>query len=180
MGFIYSFVSLNPEQLAERRQLLDFYGQIAQLSALVPIVVIYLSHIFPNIWKRFSASVGWRSTKAHQSPRVSTFQRSALPGPWALRWRRFTWALNEEIVRGWDGWGTKGLWVTAVLWALWLLILVVKDTGNGEYESFDLGLGSSIVCNACILRCFSLLVRNRSFCKLKRYCVDIQSSALLE
>ena len=116
MGFIYSFVSLNPEQLAERRQLLDFYGQVAQLSALVPIVVIYLSYIFRNVLKRFPGSSGRRSTKAHQSPRVSNFQRSASPGPWALRWRRFKWALNEEIIKGWDGWGTKGVWATAVLW----------------------------------------------------------------
>ena len=153
MGFLYSFVKLDAQQSSRRRQLLDRYGQIAQLSALVPLLVISVSYLSRFIIRRYARFLLGSSNKEHQSPRVSTFRRSTA-GSWKLRWRRFCWALDDELMDGWDGWGTRREWAIACLWALWLLLLVVKDTGDGmcdltslhtlRFPAFTLFPGSSL------------------------------------
>ena len=45
-------------------------------------------------------------------------------------WPRLRWALDEELV---EGWGTRGQCLAAVVWASWLVVLAVKDTGDGEF-----------------------------------------------
>ena len=127
MGLIYSFVSLEPEQLTRRRQLLDRSGQIAQLSAVALLLSIYVSSLLRSALRRYLFPLFGRSPKEHQSPRVSTF-RQAAAGPWKTRWRRAKWALEDEV---WDGWGTKKEWAVAGVWALWLLACVIRDTGDG-------------------------------------------------
>lgn len=134
MGLFYSFVSLDGDQLKRRRELLDRYGQIAQLSALAPLLLVYVSFLIRSLASRYNLSFFRRSQKAHQSPRVSTFRQSTA-GAWKIKWRRFNWALDDEVLHGWDGWGTRREWAIAGLWALWLLVLVVKDTGDGTYGS---------------------------------------------
>ena len=139
MAFFYSFVSLDAQQLERRRQLLDRYGQIAQLSALVPLIVIYISFFLRSFLNTYSIPVFGVGQKAHQSPRVSTFKASTV-GSWKVKWRRLNWALDDEVLRGWDGWGTRREWAIAGVWALWLLVLVFKDTTNGVYCSHYSGL----------------------------------------
>ena len=138
MGFFYSFVSPNAQQLERRRQLLDRYGQIAQLSALVPLLVIYISFFLRFFLNRYAISFFGSGRKAHQSPRVSTFRASTV-GSWKVKWRRLNWALDDEVLQGWGGWGTRREWVVAGVWALWLLVLVVKDTADGAYGSHYFG-----------------------------------------
>lgn len=135
MGLFYSFVSLDGVQLKRRRELLDRYGQIAQFSALVPLLLIYLSFLVRLLASKYNISIFGRPQKAHQSPRVSSFRQSTA-GAWRIRWRRLNWALDDEVLQGWDGWGTRREWAIAGLWALWLLVLVVKDTGDGMYGPY--------------------------------------------
>ena len=134
MGFLYSFVSPDAQQLERRRQLLDRYGQIAQLSALVPLLAVYISFFLRSFLNRYAVPFFGRGQKAHQSPRVSTF-RASTAGSWKVKWRRLNWALDDEVLQGWAGWGTRREWVIAGVWALWLLVLVVKDTADGAYGS---------------------------------------------
>ena len=141
MGFFYSFVSPDPQQLERRRQLLDRYGQIAQLSALVPLLVIYISFFLRSFLNKYAIPFFGSGQKAHQSPRVSTF-RASTPGSWKVKWRRLNWALDDEVLRGWDGWGTRREWAIAGVWVLWLLVLVFRDTTNGAYSSLYLLCGS--------------------------------------
>lgn len=138
MGFFYSFVSPNAQQLERRRQLLDRYGQIAQLSALVPLLLIYISFFLRSFLNKSSISFFGSGRKAHQSPRVSTFRASTV-GSWKVKWRHLNWALDDEMLQGWGGWGTRREWVIAGAWALWLLVLVVKDTADGAYGSHSCG-----------------------------------------
>lgn len=135
MGLIYSFSSLDAQQLTHRRQLLDRYGQIAQLSALLPLVVIHASLLLRSIVDKYACFILGSSQKERQSPRVSTFRHSTA-GAWKVKWRRLNWALDNEVLNGWDGYGTRREWVIAGLWALWLLLLVAKDTGDGKCESY--------------------------------------------
>lgn len=143
MGLYYSFISLDDQQLKRRRELLDRYGQIAQLSALVPLLVIYISFFSRYIISKYLSRLFHTAQKAHQSPRVPTFPQSTA-GSLKASWRRFNWALDDEVLKGWDGWGTKRQWVIAGLWALWLLLLVVSDTGNGMYGFHSLSLFYSL------------------------------------
>ena len=130
MGFIYAFVTLNEEQLARRRKLLDYSGSVAQGSALLVLFAIYFSQrlhpLFKNVVSGFSAS----QQKERQSPVVSRFDRPRASA-WAIRWRRLNWYLDDEVVKGWSGWGTKREWIVAGVWTLWLLTLVFIRTGNG-------------------------------------------------
>ena len=134
MGLFYAFVSLNAEQLGKRRQLLDRYGQIAQLSALVPLLLIYFTYLLRSVSSKYRIPFLGNPQKEHQSPRVSTFRESTA-GSWRTKWRRLNWAFDDEVLNGWDGWGTKREWAIAGLWALWLLVLVFRDTGDGMYIS---------------------------------------------
>ena len=132
MGLGYHFVSLNQAQTERRRQLLDNYGQFAQISALViPLLAFQASFAVRFLVRKLRSS---GKVKEHQSPRVSDF-----PKPVAVSsssyWSRLRWTLDEQIVQGW---GTRLEWVIGAVWTTWLLLLVVKDTGDGaSISKFD-------------------------------------------
>ena len=65
--------------------------------------------------------------KGHQSPVVAASAQRNREGFGG--WARVRWALDEELV---EGWGTRGQWLAAGVWAGWLMLLAVKDTGDGE------------------------------------------------
>ena len=66
--------------------------------------------------------------KGHQSPVLAGSKRGN--GGGLGGWARLRWALDEELV---EGWGTRGQWLAAGVWASWLVLLAVKDTGDGEF-----------------------------------------------
>ena len=128
MGFPYRFVNLDHEQDLKRRQLLDRYGQLAQLSILLLPLIYYLSNglrlLISRIWLFKPPQAG----KEHQSPVVSSFRKP----PTSLSTRllaRTRWFLDEDILPGWN---TRQVWLIASLWMMWLLLLVFRDT-NGDY-----------------------------------------------
>ncbi|MCJ1465419.1 Ferric reductase like transmembrane component [Pseudocyphellaria aurata] len=127
MGLLYSFVSLDQAQLARRRRLLDNYGQFAQISGLIiPLLGFQLffavRFVFRKVWK----SNHGQKRKERQSPRVSSFPKSVTE-PSNSAWARFRWALDEQV---YPEWGTRQEWLVGALWTMWLLLLVVKDTGD--------------------------------------------------
>lgn len=128
MGFLYGFVSLDQAQLARRRQLLDNYGQFAQISGLIiPLLAFQISFAVRFVLKKIQNSKHGQRMKEHQSPRVSAFPKS-IAKPSDFYWARFRWALDEPMF---VGWGTRREWLFGALWTMWLLLLVVKDTGDG-------------------------------------------------
>ena len=127
MGYPYHFVSLSPEQDTRRRQLLNSYGQFAQLSILLVPLIYQL-----GLGVRLLISRLWRGSrygvvKGHQSPLVAGSKQRT--GESSAGWTRLRWAMDEELV---EGWGTRGQWLAAGVWASWLVVLAVKDTGDGE------------------------------------------------
>ena len=126
MGLFWHFVTLNAEQSARRRLLLDRYGQIAQLSALIPLLALPTLLALRLASKKISTFVG-PVEKEHQSPQVSRFPKT-FKQPSNAWWGRLQWALDEEVV---EGWGTSREWLIGGSWMLWLLVLIVKDTGDG-------------------------------------------------
>ena len=125
MGFPYHFVNLNDEQNLRRRQLLDGYGQFAQLSILLLPLLYQLC-----LGVRLLASRAWSSNsqavKEHQSPVISGFKKPAR-GHATRSLTRIRWFLGGEIL---EGWNTRQEWLIAGLWTMWLLILVFKDTDD--------------------------------------------------
>ena len=67
-----------------------------------------------------------QASKKHQSPVVSGFKEPA-SGYSTNSLVRIRWFLNEEVL---EGWNTRGEWLIASLWTMWLLVLVFKDTGD--------------------------------------------------
>ena len=125
MGFPYHFVSLNNEQDLRRRQLLDGYGQFAQLSILL-LPLIYqlclgIRLLISRIW-----TSNTQALKEHQSPVVSSFKKPTRGYPTNLL-ARIRWFLDGELL---EGWNTRQEWLIAGLWTMWLLVLVFKDTGD--------------------------------------------------
>lgn len=65
--------------------------------------------------------------KGHQSPTVPGSKGGKGERVWG--WGRVRWALDEEVI---EGWGRKGVWLVAGVWGSWLVLLAVRDTGDGE------------------------------------------------
>ena len=126
MGFPYHFVSLTDEQNSRRRQLLDGYGQFAQLSVLLlPLVYqlcLGMRLLISRLWP-FNPS---KAVKEHQSPVISRFKKPAT-GYSTNVFARIRWFLDEEVLEGWE---TRQEWLITGLWAIWLLVLVFRDTGD--------------------------------------------------
>lgn len=127
MNHPYHFVALDAEQELRRRHLLDSYAQFAQLSILLLPLIYQLYLGIRLLAGRFRKPNDYQSVKEHQSPVASEFKQPAAGFPSNV-WARLQWALDEEIVKGW---GTMQEWLVAGLWAIWLLMLAVKDTGDG-------------------------------------------------
>ncbi len=125
MGFPYHFVSLNDEQDLRRRQLLDGYGQFAQLSILLLPLILQLCLGIRLLISRIWTS-NTQAPKEHQSPVVSSFKKPNKGYPTNLL-ARIRWFLDGELL---EGWNTRQEWLIASLWTMWLLVLVFKDTGD--------------------------------------------------
>lgn len=131
MGFPYHFVTLNEDQTSRRRQLLDDYGHFAQLSVLlIPLFLhlsLGLSFILETTWRR----PGAEPKKQRQSPMTSDHKdRHFVAHQSGLSLAKIRWRLGNEIA---PGWGTWNHWLFGITWTLWLLLLVVKDTGDGKH-----------------------------------------------
>lgn len=181
MALSYHFPSNTPAQSARRRQLLDAYGQFAQLSAIILPLFLFLiffaaQFLFKTLSKRRgngysilqpSPSPTPRK-KLRESPRVAHFRASEVvavlseegerksirrkPSSLIARlWTHFRWAVNGPVV---PGWGTGRQWSVAALWTAWLLLLIVKDTGDGAFGVFfwlDFGILSFLLYPPLIL-----------------------------
>ena len=136
MGLLWHFVSIDAAQTASRRELLDRYGQIAQFSALFPLLAFPIYFALNNIVKKFKSYIV-PPQKEHQSPQVSRFPRK-FKSPSSNWLSRVQWALDEQVI---EKWGTRRQWLVAGLWTLWLLVLATKDTGDGMSKVYDLVFG---------------------------------------
>lgn len=129
MGYPYHFISLSPSQETRRRELLNSYGQFAQLSILLLPLLYQLSLGFRLLLSRLWRGKGYGVVKGHQSPVVPGSKGGNGERAGVGLWARLRWVMDEEIG---EGWGTRGLWLAAGVWGSWLVLLAVKDTGDGE------------------------------------------------
>jgi hypothetical protein len=91
----YHFIDLSTAEKQVRRQTLDKYGLLAQLSALIPVVVILVYRLA----KRIADSRGSNGDYAAvPSSPVLKERRNSTAGRWSARSRKAQWWLGEDVV----------------------------------------------------------------------------------
>jgi hypothetical protein len=131
MAWPYHFITLTDAQINARRQALDRAGLIAQLSALVPIIIL--------IAVRFGRWVAGTAVKSDygavpRSP-LRKAERSGKGAKVMKAWGRLSWWMGEEVIAGW---GERRFWIAGVGWWCWLIVLCVRGTGDGKLFHFSL------------------------------------------
>jgi hypothetical protein len=122
----YYFESLNDEQKHQRREYLEWYGFVAQWSVLV---------IFALFQFGFGLSWLMKAGLTYDQPKSPSFNKRPKD---RLQWlrsiqigcNRIVWWTRKDVIRGWN-WGTRGEWIGASVWTVWLLYLCIAHTGNG-------------------------------------------------
>ncbi|KNG48467.1 metalloreductase fre8 [Stemphylium lycopersici] len=121
----YYFETLNDEQKHQRRKYLDWYGFVAQWSVLV---------IFALFQVGFAVSWLMKSGLKHDQPKSPLSNKRPSDKLGWLRGLRSgcnktTWWMQKDMIKGWN-WGTRGEWIGATVWTMWLLYLCIAHTGN--------------------------------------------------
>ena len=127
---MWHFLDLTPEQKAHRRELLDRYATIAQLSALIPLKATALYLLTQWIHDRWMDR-GDRDIPSSPYLKEAKTRRGVL---WRVRcWsRRVTWWAGEPVEVWGYGFAKRGEVLGAAVWTAWLLLLCVLQTGDGE------------------------------------------------
>ncbi|KAI7308602.1 hypothetical protein KC315_g13286 [Hortaea werneckii] len=129
----YYFQDLTTEQKAQRRDLLDWYGLVAQLSVLAPLLALQL--YFFAIWTKKR----WENANELETPsspyakaRGEGTSKDTLSSMRRIQsgFSRFVWWSGDSVdVLGYHL-GAKGDVLLAACWACWLLFLCFPQTGE--------------------------------------------------
>jgi hypothetical protein len=123
-AFGYYFESLDHQQKHQRREYLKWYGFVAQWSVLVIFALFQISFFL-----RWTMNSGLK----HEQPKSPSFTKEKDKLGWLRKLQSITtktkWWLSKDVV---GGWGTRGEWVGASMWTIWLLYLCIANTGNGR------------------------------------------------
>ncbi|KAG9997977.1 hypothetical protein KCU78_g16677, partial [Aureobasidium melanogenum] len=129
---MWHFLDLNHDQKLERRRLLDLYGALAQVSALIPLALLQL--YFFAIWLHRKWLRKHDADAIPSSPHLKKQQLDVFNRP-AARFQSFRnntmWWMGDTL----DIWGsrvTKGEIVAGVVWTAWLIFLSCIQT-QGDY-----------------------------------------------
>ncbi|SMR50947.1 unnamed protein product [Zymoseptoria tritici ST99CH_1E4] len=131
---MWKLVDLTDEQKHLRRQKLDAYGQLAQFSALVPLLVVLLFSLVTYSKRKF-----WSDNDILEPP-SSPYIKHRRTGLRAkartveISWRRFVWWCGGEVRVGRWAMGRKGDVLGGVAWGLWLAYLSVVETGDDYFH----------------------------------------------
>ncbi|KAL5116848.1 hypothetical protein ACEQ8H_005200 [Pleosporales sp. CAS-2024a] len=124
-AFGYYFETLDHDQKHQRREYLDWYGFVAQWSVLAIFVLFQAAFL-----------VEWlvKSGLKHDAPKSPSFhRRPAGKLGWLRKLQsvstRAKWWMSKKMIAGWD-WGTRGEWIGASIWMVWMLYLCIAKTGN--------------------------------------------------
>ena len=134
MAFGWHFVDLDEEQKAQRRINLDIAANIAQYSALIPLLVLQIYFLFIVLGNRSSSRDGsilapsfYLNGPTRGKRTISNRFRSVVTS--------FAWWAGTPIG---NEWGTRGEWLFGAVWGAWLLMLSVAYTGNGMKFTFPI------------------------------------------
>ncbi|EDU45957.1 conserved hypothetical protein [Pyrenophora tritici-repentis Pt-1C-BFP] len=125
----YYFENLSNEQLHRQRRYLDLYGFAAEWSVWVIFVLFQVGFAFLWVMK---------NTLRHKQPKSPSFTKDQKSRLGWLRqiyggYTKTTWWMQKDVIKGWN-WGTRGEWIGAVAWTMWLLYLCIANTGKGHIK----------------------------------------------
>ena len=130
---MYKFINLDQAGTDDRRRLLDYYGQLAQISVILPLLCTQV--YFLALWAN-----GILGRQSALDPPSSPRRKEATVGnrtsnSTTVRLARVFWWCGEPVsLLGYE-YGTRGELVCAVLWTAWLLALCFLQTGDGASSS---------------------------------------------
>ncbi|CAK3883352.1 related to ferric reductase [Lecanosticta acicola] len=126
---MYRFADLTHEQKLQRRELLDWYGFVAQLSVLVPLAATQVYIILSLLRRKWSQR---DSTQVPSSPyaKAQQLEQQFNVSGLAATWRKFSWWCGDAVSISGVYLGTRGEVIGAGIWTLWLLLLSFLDTGD--------------------------------------------------
>ncbi|KAG9884739.1 hypothetical protein KCU94_g18035, partial [Aureobasidium melanogenum] len=128
---MWHFLDLNHDQKLERRRLLDLYGALAQVSALLPLALLQLYFFaiwFHRKWLRKHDADAIPSSPHLKKKQLDAFNGSAA-GFQSFR-NKAIWWMGDDF----DIWGsrvTNGEIVSGVVWTAWLIFLSCIQTQGG-------------------------------------------------
>ena len=128
MGWPYHFLDLDQADKHARRLTLDRYAGYAQLSSLIPVVVVLLYRI--GRWAARSAASRKGSYNAIPNSPLLKFERRSAGG-WETQINKLKWWLGGEVQLFGQLYGHRDQWVFGGLWTIWLLFLCIAETGQG-------------------------------------------------
>ena len=134
MGWPYHFVDLTDAQKHQRRLLLDRYAVIAQVSVLLPLLVLQARLL--SFWINRNI----RQTASNEAPSSPYLKSAQRQGGFSLRslrtsYRRWYWWASEPLSLFGDHLGSRGEVLGAAVWTVWLLVLCFLQTGDGMYNA---------------------------------------------
>lgn len=132
MGWSYKFVDLTDAQKANRRILLDEYGLIAQASAGVVLIVIQFFYLVQWLIQRQNQG----ELGPPSSPNLKLSQKGGHITTRRIQywWRRLSWWAGHPFnILGIYA-GTRGQFIAAAAWNVWLLFLCFAETENGKWS----------------------------------------------
>ena len=134
MGWPYHFIDLTDDQKHIRRELLDKYAWIAQLSVFLPLLAIQTVSFLSWLSGRsedgaMPGSPRHKETQSGSQARIAKAKR--------LR-RKLGWWLGEPLEMAGSYLGLREEVLVAGGWFGWLLVLCFPQTGEGTgYETRD-------------------------------------------
>lgn len=128
---MWHFLDLNHDQKLERRRLLDLYGALAQVSALIPLALLQFYFLAKWLQRRWLRQHD--ADAVPSSPHLKKQRLDAFNGP-AARLQSFqnktVWWMGDAL----DIWGSrvkKGEIAAGVVWTAWLIFLSCLQTQGG-------------------------------------------------
>lgn len=129
---MYHFVDLTDDQKQQRRDRLDWYGLFAQISVLVPLLVVQSFALATWLRRRFAQQSSPEQTPSSPYAKSRRMDSRFDAKEAAKRWSTFLWWCGESCQIAGFHLGTKGELLGATGWMAWLLILTFLQTGDGK------------------------------------------------
>ncbi|KAI1654495.1 hypothetical protein F4813DRAFT_371115 [Daldinia decipiens] len=129
MSWPYKIFALDDAQKHARRQSLDRHAAYAQLSALIPIGLIFLYRLGVFLLRRASPYQPVAYSSVPSSPGLK-HERQSPARYWSTTARRIAWWLGDDVVILGLNLGQRDQMVFGSLWSMWLVFLCFDGTGN--------------------------------------------------